>query len=105
MNCCFNELILSDDDEIVDKLRPCKCTLFKKDSFLTTHPLNIGIMFYTEKSIKVEAKIKRMQKIINERWMCIDNLLDQLAEVGKLEQQVKEMDKFVELMMIASIVE
>ena len=37
MNCCFNELILSDDDEIVDKLRPCKCTLFKKDSFLTTH--------------------------------------------------------------------
>ena len=62
-------------------------------------------MFYTEKSIKVEAKIKRMQKIINERWMCIDNLLDQLAEVGKLEQQVKEMDKFVELMMIASIVE
>ena len=62
-------------------------------------------MFYTEKSIKVEAKIKRLNEIINERWMLIDNLLDQLAEVGKLEQQVREMDKFVEMMMIASIVE
>lgn len=63
-------------------------------------------MFYTEKSIKVEAKIKkRLKELINERWMLIDNLLDQLAEVGKLEQQVREMDKFVEMMMIASIVE
>ena len=102
---CFNELILSDDE--IDKLRPCRCTLFKKDSFLTTNhpPPNIGIMFYTEKSIKVEAKIKRLKEIINKRWMLIDNLLDQLAEVGKLEQQVREMDKFVEMMMIASIVE